>query len=219
MIFKNSKTKFDMKLTALWLAFISITSGVFAQRPSNNEQMKEALIIIDIQQDYFPGGRHSLVGADEAAEKAKQVLAHFRKTGRPVIHVQHIAINEGATFFLPGTDGIAIHPSVKPESGEKIITKHFPNSFRETDLLDHLKANGFQRLTFAGMMTHVCIDATVKAARDFGFECTVVSDACATLDVDVQGKKVPATWVQQSLLGALAFFYADIKTAAEVVAK
>ncbi|MGE7775949.1 cysteine hydrolase family protein [Chitinophaga sp. NPDC101104] len=207
-----------MKLTAFWVAFISITSGVFAQRPANNEHMKEALIIIDIQQDYFPGGRHTLVGAEEAAEKAKQVLAHFRKTGRPVIHVQHISTNEGATLFLPGTDGIAIHGAVMPENGEKIITKHFPNSFRETDLLEYLKANGIQRLTFAGMMTHVCIDASVKAARDFGFDCTVVADACATLDVEVQGKKVPAAWVQQSLLGALEFFYAEIKTAAEVVA-
>lgn len=208
-----------MKITGLLVAFISITMGAFAQHPAKQTQMKQALIIVDIQNDYFPGGRHTLVGANEAAQKAKLVLAHFRKKGLPVIHVQHLSTNEGATFFLPNTSGIEINRAVSPENGEKVITKHFPNSFRETDLLAYLKDNHIQQLVILGMMTHVCIDATVKAAKDYGFECTVVSDACATLDVEIQGKKVPAEAVQQSLLGAMDFYYADIKTAAEIISE
>lgn len=208
-----------MKITVLLVAFISLTIGAFAQHSSKQTQMKQALIIVDIQNDYFPGGRHTLVGANEAAQKAKQVLTHFRKKGLPVIHVQGISTDKNATFFLPNTNGVEINQAVLPENGEKVIIKHFPNSFRETDLLSYLKDNHIQKLIILGMMTHVCIDATVKAAKDYGFECTVVSDACATLDVEVQGRKVPAEAVQQSLLGAMEFYYATIKTAAGIISE
>ena len=209
-----------MKVSGLLIAIFAITMGTYAQHPEKTtEPVKQALIIVDIQNDYFPGGRHTLVGANEAAQKARQVLAHFRKKGLPVIHIQGIATGKDATFFLPNTKGVEIHQAVLPEKGEKVIAKNYPNAFRETDLLAYLKANNIQKLTILGMMTHVCIDATVKAAKDFGFDCTVVSDACATLDVEVQGKKVPAAAVQTSLLAALEFFYADIKTAAAVIAE
>ncbi|SHM87369.1 Nicotinamidase-related amidase [Chitinophaga jiangningensis] len=207
-----------MKIAALLVAFISITLGAVAQRPAKQQQMKQALLIVDIQNDYFPGGRHPLKGAPEAAQQAKKVLAHFRKHDLPVIHVQGLSTNEGATFFLPNTDGVKINEAVLPLPGEKVITKHYPNSFRETDLLAYLKANKIQQLTILGMMTHVCIDATVKAAKDNGFDCTVVADACATLDVEVLGEKVPADAVQHSLLAAMAFYYATISTTAQVIA-
>jgi nicotinamidase-related amidase len=99
---------------------------------------------------------------------------------------------------------------VQPLAGEKIITKHYPNSFRETELLDHLRQIGATDLIITGMMTHACVDATTRAAKDFGFHCTVVADACATRDLEVNQQKVPAAEVQRSLMAALAFFYADI---------
>ncbi|MBV7531105.1 cysteine hydrolase family protein [Chitinophaga sp. sic0106] len=208
-----------MKITALLVAFISFTLAAVAQPSTKQTHMKQALLIVDIQNDYFPGGNHTLVGANEAAQQAKKVLANFRKKGLPVIHIRHIATNEGATFFLPDTPGAAINEAVLPLPGEKVITKHYPNSFRETDLQAYLKANDLQQLTILGMMTHVCIDATVKAAKDNGYDCTVVADACATLDVTIQGKQVPADDVQHALLAAMAFYYADIKTAAAVMAE
>ncbi|NML21700.1 cysteine hydrolase [Pseudoflavitalea sp. G-6-1-2] len=194
--------------------------GSFAQPAAKQTApVKEALLIVDIQNDYFPGGRHTLVGAEDAAQNAKTVLAHFRKKGLPVIHIQGLATDKEATFFLPNTDGVKINQAVLPAKGEKLITKHYPNAFRETGLLAYLKENHIQKLTIMGMMTHVCIDATVKAAKDYGFDCTVVSDACATLDVEIQGKKVAAEAVQQSLLGAMEFYYATIKTTSEVVSE
>jgi len=208
-----------MKITALLVAFISITLGAVAQRPAKQANMEQALLIVDIQKDYFPGGNHPLKGPEEAAQQAAKVLAHYRKKGVPVIHIQGLSTNEGATFFLPNTEGVKIHPSVAPAAGEKVITKHYPNAFRETELLAYLHARHIKKLTIMGMMTHVCIDATVKAARDYGFDCTVVADACATLDVEIQGRKVAAEEVQHALLGAMAFYYADIKTAAEVTAE
>ncbi len=126
--------------------------------------MTTALLIIDIQNDYFPGGAMEVVGASAAANQAAKLLAAFRQKARPVIHIQHIATRPGATFFLPGTVGAEIHDSVRPNPGEPIFHKHFPNSFRETPLLKHLRDAKVSRLVIAGMMTHMCIDTTTRAS-------------------------------------------------------
>src|SRR3954464_6806886 len=97
-----------------------------------------ALIIIDIQNDYFPGGAMALDGADTAGAKARTALERFRKDGLPVIHVRHLSTRPGATFFLPGTKGADIHPAVAPQKGEAVIEKNFPNGFRATSLGDAL---------------------------------------------------------------------------------
>lgn len=171
-----------------------------------------ALLIIDVQNDYFPGGRMTLSGATEAAENTRLLIEKSRKINMPVIHIQHIATQQGATFFLPGTKGAAIYPDVTPLKSEKLIVKHYPNSFRETDLLEYLQSKHIKNLVFAGMMTHVCIDATVKAAKDFGFNCEVIADATATRDLEVNGQQVKAEEVQKALLGALNFYYAEISS-------
>jgi nicotinamidase-related amidase len=169
-----------------------------------------ALIIIDIQNDYFEGGAHPLSGSLEASLKAKHVLGYFRKKKLPVIHVQHISTRPGATFLLPGTKGIGIHKNVEPVEGEKVIVKHFPNSFRETDLLDSIKGKHIQHLVICGMMTQMCVDATVRAAKDHGLTCTLLSDACATMDLEIHGQHVLAAEVQKSYLAALSYFYATV---------
>ena len=173
--------------------------------------MSKALIIIDIQNDYFENGAMELVGSLEASEKAKQVLTRFREENLPIVHVQHIGVSPDATFFLPDTEGAKIHENVKPADGEKVIVKYYPNSFRDTDLLEYLKAQNITELVFAGMMTHMCIDATVRAAKDFEFECTVIGDACATRNLEVNGQQVKAADVHTAFLAALDFFYANIE--------
>ncbi|QNK64634.1 cysteine hydrolase [Pedobacter sp. PAMC26386] len=175
--------------------------------PSNT-----ALIIIDIQNDYFPGGKMTLTNAEQAGKNAKLLIEKSRTIHLPVIHVQHIALQEGATFFLPGTKGSEIHQGAIPLKNEKLIVKHYPNSFRETDLLDYIKHKNIKNLVFAGMMTHVCIDATVKAAKDFGFNCTIIGDATATKDLEINKEQVKAEEVQKALLAALSFYYAEISS-------
>lgn len=165
--------------------------------------MKKALILIDIQKDYFEGGRKMLVGADEAVGNAKSVLEKCRKENIDIIHVQHINYREGATFFLPDTEGIEIHPYVAPLPDEKVITKDFPNSFRETELLSYLQERGINALIICGMMTHMCIDTTVRAARDLGFMNLLIGDACATLDLQIEDKFVKAADVHYAFLAAL----------------
>lgn len=174
--------------------------------------MKTALLIIDIQNDYFNEGKMPLIDSHNASKNANQVLSHFRSACLPIIHIQHIATSPMATFFLPGTTGVEIHDDLKPKEQEKVIVKHFPNSFRETDLDEYLKLQKITDLVVCGMMTHMCIDATIRAAKDLGYNITLIGDACATKDQEINGAKVKAKEVQKSFLAALNYFYASVKT-------
>jgi nicotinamidase-related amidase len=175
--------------------------------------MKHVLLLVDIQNDYFPGGAMELVGSPEAGLNASTLLRTFREQALPVIHVQHIATREGATFFLPGTPGVAIHDSVTPQKGELVITKHFPNSFRQTGLLEQLRKRQASTLVIAGMMTHMCIDTTTRAAADLGFQCMLAHDACATRDLSFDGVTVSAAQVQAAYLAALDGPFAQVRSA------
>jgi nicotinamidase-related amidase len=178
--------------------------------------MKPALIIIDIQNDYFPGGKMELEGSPEAGLKAAQLLEGFRAKGLPLVHIQHVSNRPGASFFLPGTEGVDIHASVAPRAGETVIRKNFPNSFRDTPLLEHLRKLGVDHLLIAGMMTHMCVDATTRAAFDLGFSCSLAHDACATRALAFGGQRVPAAQVHAAFLAALAGLYAKVQSTAEL---
>ena len=169
-----------------------------------------ALLIIDIQNDYFPGGKMELERAAAAAARARQALDKFRKLGRPVIHVQHLSARPSATFFIPGTEGAEIHPLVTPAEGEAVVQKTYPNSFRDTDLKARLEKGGIKKLAVAGMMTHMCVDASVRQAFDLGFGCTVLSDACATRAQTHEAQEIPAVQVHGAFLAALRGVYAEV---------
>lgn len=172
--------------------------------------MKTALLLVDIQNDYFPGFPMELAGIEQAAGQAARLLALARERGLPVFHVQHVRTQPGSPIFAPGTRGVEIHESVRPLPGETIIQKHFPNSFRETELREKLEAAGVSRLIICGAMSHMCIDGTTRAAADFGYECTVIHDACATRDLEFNGVAVPAAQVHAALMAALAWAYAKV---------
>lgn len=180
--------------------------------------MTRALLLIDIQNDYFPDGAMELVGSSEAGLQAGRLLAAFRTQGLPVVHIQHVTLRPGATFFLPGTPGAELHPAVAPLSGEPVFQKHFPNSFRDTPLLEHLRGLDVTELVVAGMMTHMCIDTTVRAAFDLGFACHLAGDACATRDLARGGTTVPAAQVQAAFLAAIDGTFAQVTTADELCA-
>ncbi|MDR3327507.1 MAG: cysteine hydrolase [Prevotellaceae bacterium] len=177
------------------------------------------MIIIDLQNNYFEGGANLLAVSLEASINAKALLEGFRKKSLPVIHIQHFSTRTGSTFFIPNTRGVEIHENVMPINGEKVVEKNYPNSFRETDLLDYLKSNSITDLVICGMMTQMCVDATVRAAKDFGFTCMVIGDGCATKDLEIQGKTVKAGEVQKAFLAALNYFYATIKNTREYLNK
>lgn len=179
--------------------------------------MKTALILVDIQNDYFDGGKNPLEGSLEASVQAQRLLAYFRQAGLPRVHIQHLSVRPGATFFLPDTEGVQIHENVRPSDGEVVFQKHFPNSFRETPLLDHLHGLGVERVVISGMMTHMCVDATMRAAFDHGFECWVAQDACATKALAFGGETIPAQHVHLAFLAALKSAYGRVLLVEEVL--
>jgi nicotinamidase-related amidase len=182
-----------MRTGVLFLLCAVLAMPLFASEPTT------ALLIIDIQDFYFPGGKVPLVEPEAAAKNAGKVLAAFRAEGKPVVHVRH--------EFEPGG---SIHASVAPVDGEKVFTKTEVSCFNGTQVLAHLKEIGVERLVIVGMQTHMCLEAATRAAHDLCFECIVVGDACATRDLKYGDRTVPAADVHASTLATLDRTYAKV---------
>lgn len=180
--------------------------------------MKTGLVLVDIQNDYFSGGKMELVGMDEASAKAGELLAHFRHTDQPTFHIQHVFEGPDAPFFLPDTEGVKINDSVKPFEGDTVIQKHYPNGFRETSLLSEIQKAGVERVVFCGAMSHMCIDASVRAAADAGLTCMLAHDACATRDLEFGEQTIQAAEVHGAFMASLGWAYADVRSAKEILA-
>jgi nicotinamidase-related amidase len=165
-----------------------------------------ALLIIDVQNDYFPGGAMELSNPAGAAANIRILLDTFRASGQPVVHIQHENLMPDLPFMLPGTEGQKIHAKVLPAEGEMHIVKHFPNSFRQTGLEEILREKGIQKLLITGMMTHMCVSATTRAAMELGFLPTIVQDACATTALEFRGETIPAETVHRTALAEVGLF-------------
>lgn len=161
-------------------------------RQKADDNIKTALLIVDIQNFYFPGDGPGLVNAEPASLNAKEILEVFRENNQLVVHIRHKA-----------DKGFEINKNVEPVSNEKVIAKEEVNSFQKTDLLKYLKNNKINRLVIIGMQTQMCVEAAIRAGHDFGFECIVIHDACATRDVKFNGKIVKAEDVQTSILATI----------------
>jgi nicotinamidase-related amidase len=144
-------------------------------------------------------------------------LTGFRKSKSPVIHIQHISLPPNAFFFLPDTDGAKFNDRISPLEDETIVVKHYPNSFRDTSLLETLGRLHMKDLVICGAMSHMCIDATTRAAFDLGFNCVVAEDACATMDLFFYNKVIKAPEVHASFMAALSFPYARVVSANEIM--
>ncbi len=171
---------------------------------------KQALVVVDIQNDYFPGGRWTLSGVEAAAAQAAQVIERFRERGDLVVHIRHEFQDDNAPFFRPGSEGAQLHASVSNREDEPVVLKHFISSFRETELEAVLDHHGIEALVVVGNMSHMCVDGITRAAVDLGYDTTVLHDACATLDLSFNGVSVPAAQVHAAFMAALAFGYAQV---------
>ena len=131
--------------------------------------MKTALILIDIQNDYCPGGKGELENPLEAALQARRLLDFFRQQKWPTVHIQHVATRPGAVTFLPDTDGVKIHASILPLAGETVIVKHFPNSFAGTmgELMSAVQEN--RPCSLAATDNIKTLDIIFRAYQDAGW--------------------------------------------------
>ncbi len=189
------------KILLLLLVLSCLGQGSLAKESLAQETpvQRTALLIVDIQEFYFPGGALPLVNADQAARRAGRLLQEFRKAGELVVHVGHNAA-QGAGF----------HSEVMPTTGEKVFYKDEVNSFQGTELLGYLREKQVTDLVICGMQTHMCLEGAVRAAADFGFKCVVVQDACATRDLKFKGEVIAAQAVHLATLSTLGA-YAQIQ--------
>ena len=164
-----------------------------------------ALILIDVQNDYFSRGAMELEGADTAAKNARKILDDFRSKGLPIVHIEHEAADASLGFMIKGTKGQEIHPEVAPLDDEVVIVKHFPNSFWKTNLEQHLRELNVENLMIVGMMTHMCVSTTTRAAMERGFNVNVIANACATRALQLGEETIPAETVHKTALAELTF--------------
>jgi nicotinamidase-related amidase len=180
--------------TYLFVVYLLLITPVLS-----GQQGDTALLLIDIQEFYFDTAKSPLAGNLEASEKAARLLAHFREKELTVIHVMH-------------KGGGEIHRLVSPAEGEKIIVKENVSCFRETGLTDCLHETGISTLVIAGMMTHMCVEAAVRAGADLGFDIVLIHDACATKDLQYDGEVVKAKDVHLSTLSTLRSYAKILST-------
>ena len=171
---------------------------------------KTALVLVDIQKEYFEGGAMPLPAMDAAADKAAELLAKARSRGDAIFHIRHISETAEAPIFKPGTAGTEIHEKVAPSADEAVIEKARPNSFHGTELEAALREAGIENITLCGAMSQMCIDATARAAADLGFNVTVVSDACAAAPVEHDGLSLSADQVHAAIMAPLAMAYGKV---------
>jgi nicotinamidase-related amidase len=183
--------KIMKKLIGLFLTLFICQYSVYSQQKENTD-IKTALLLVDIQNFYFPGDGPGLVNAEKASLNAKEILDIFREKNQLVVHIRH-----------KSNKGFEIHKNVEPIANEKVITKEEVNSFQGTDLLEYLKSHNITRLIIIGMQTHMCVEAAIRAGHDFGFECIVIQDACATRDVKFMDRMVKAEDVQTNVLATI----------------
>lgn len=174
--------------------------------------MKPGLVVVDLQNEYLPTGKLPLSGIEAAVANASRVINHARSTGIPVFHIRHESDSEDAAIFIKGSIGAQIQPAVAPDGQEPVIVKKHINAFKETDLKQRLDAFNVQEIVVMGAMSHMCIDAVVRAAADMGYPVTVLHDACATLDLTFRGVTVPAAHAHAAMMAAFEFGYGTVKS-------
>ena len=142
---------------------------------------KSALIVIDVQNDYFPGGKLPLWKAEATRERVEAALAAAREKGIPVVLVQHQSGANGS-FFVPGSEGVGIHPAIRAAApGAPVVVKAFADSFHETTLAATLEALGAEELLICGMMTQNCVTHTAISKAAEKYRVAVLGDCCASV--------------------------------------
>jgi len=171
-----------------------------------------ALVIIDVQKDYFNGGNYPLHKAEKALTNTRLVLESFRASKRPIFHIQHISLKEEATFFKRNTRGVEIHLDLEPLEDEYHIIKHYPNAFLETELKQKIDEHNIKTLIICGMMSHHCIDTSVRVAKELGYQVYLLHDACASRSLSFKGEILEAHLVHDVFMASLQAFATVLST-------
>lgn len=180
-------------------------------------QSNTALIIIDQQK----GILHPRLGRrnnPQAEERMLELLALWRRCGRPVVHVQHLSRSPDSVFW-PGQDGVEFQPRFAPQEGEWLIQKQVPDAFCASGLEAQLREAGIGQLIIVGVATNNSVESTARTAGNLGFDTWVAEDACFTFDkADYFGTPRTAEEVHGMSLGSLHGEYATVVSSVQVLA-
>jgi nicotinamidase-related amidase len=166
------------------------------------------LVLIDLQNEYLAGPL-ALPDANAAVASAARLLTRARRRGTPVFHIAHKG-RPGGLFDRAAERG-AIVPELTPLAGEPVVEKELPNAFAGTDLQKRLTAAARNNIVLAGLMTHMCVSSTARAALDLGFRVTIDAESCATRDLpDGRGSTIAARTIHDVALAELSDRFAII---------
>ena len=181
-------------------------AGVNAPPPRLGEAV---VVVIDAQHEYVDGGL-ILPGVAPALEEIGRLLERARALETPIIHIIHHGKPGG--LFAPDSPAAEIAAPADPAPGEAVVAKGMPNAFASTDLADRVHALKRPAVILVGFMTHMCLEATARAAIDLGLRAAVVASATATRDLrdPLTGATIPAADVQRNALAAMADRFASI---------
>jgi nicotinamidase-related amidase len=146
--------------------------------------MKKALLLIDLQNDYFPGGLFPLWNTEQTLDNVKEAIGLARERDVLVVHIQHIANPEAgiAPFFNKGTPGAAIHPEILAAAPDApVVVKEFADSFHHTELEKVLARHGVEELLVCGMMTQNCVTHTAISKAAEKYKVSILTDCCTTV--------------------------------------
>lgn len=147
--------------------------------------MTKALVVIDLQNDYFPDGAFPLWNTDQTLENIEKAIAMAKAKGVSVVHVQHVAdSSQGISpFFNEGTDGVNIHERILAAAPDApVVKKKFADSFEKTNLEAVLQELGVTELLVCGMMTQNCVTHTAISKAAERYDVSVLIDCCTTVD-------------------------------------
>ena len=151
----------------------------------NPSKPNAALVIIDVQMDYFPGGLFPLWGPEAALSRTLAAMQRARDLGLPIVLVQHVAdpAKGPSPFFNAGSTGVALHPAVLAAAGPAplVVIKRFADSFEGTTLEATLSGLGVEELLFGGMMTQNCVAFTALSKAAEKYQVRILPDCCTTV--------------------------------------
>lgn len=184
--------------------------------PLNLPAERTALVVVDVQLDYFPGGRFVLFRPRAVLRQTLRLRDWARRQGLPIFWIRHTGTAE-SLFLRPGSPGQALHPDLAPLPGETVVDKAYPNSFLGTGLEDQLRARGVDTVVWAGMMSWMCVDSSVRHAHDRGFQNILARDAVASGWMKGPYGLVTPWSAQRAFVTALGFHHARVVTTEQVV--
>jgi nicotinamidase-related amidase len=172
---------------------------------------KRALIVIDVQNEYFDGAlpisdpspATSLANITRAMDAA-------REAGVPVVVVRHTDDGDDAEIFREGSHAWELHPEIEGRPRDHLVEKRLPGSFTGTPLAEILAEAGVDTVSIAGYMTHMCVDTTAREAAHRGLGVEILKDATGTLALENSGGEASGEELHRATLVAQGQFFADV---------